>query len=193
LRQPVREVRGQFVGLLGLIRRDRHERAGFGLYGAAVAAARDPFFYTALGVPDTLDGRFDMVGLHSFLIIQRLTREAAPGPALAQAVFDAMFGDMDINLREMGVGDLSVGRKVRVMWEAFHGRSVAYKAAMDAGDVIALDAALSRNVWRDEPPHHRAVEILRRIVWSQDAHLAAQDLVRLLRGEIEFLRPENAS
>ena len=181
------------MGLLGLILRDRHERAGFELYGAAVAAARDPFFYTALGVPDTLDGRFDMVGLYTFLIIQRLTREPAPGPALAQAVFDAMFGDMDVNLREMGVGDLSVGRKVRVMWEAFHGRSVAYAAAMDSGDVTALDAALGRNVWRDKPPQDGAVEILRRIVLSQDAHLATLDVAGLLRGEIEFLRPESAS
>src|SRR6202453_1646606 len=147
-RQPVREVRGQFVGLLGLILRDRHERAGFELYGAAVAAARDPFFYTSLGVPDTLDGRFDMVGLYTFLIIQRLTREPAPGPALAQAVFDAMFGDMEVNLREMGVGDLSVGRKVRVMWEAFHGRSAAYQEALAAGDAERLAAALERNVWR---------------------------------------------
>jgi cytochrome b pre-mRNA-processing protein 3 len=181
------------VGLLGLILRDRHERAGFELYGAAVAAARDPFFYTSLGVPDTLDGRFDMVGLYTFLIIQRLTREPAPGPALAQAVFDAMFGDMDVNLREMGVGDLSVGRKVRVMWEAFHGRSVAYTAAMEAGDVTALDAALSRNVWRDEPPHEWAVATLRRIVLSQDNHLRAQTLAGLRRGKVEFLRPENAS
>lgn len=181
------------MGLLGLILRDRHERAGFELYGAAVAAARDPFFYTSLGVPDTLDGRFDMVGLYTFLIIQRLTREPAPGPALAQAVFDAMFGDMDLNLREMGVGDLSVGRKVRVMWEAFHGRSVAYTAAMEAGDVTALDAALSRNVWRDEPPHEWAVATLRRIVLSQDNHLRTQTLAGLRRGKVEFLRPENAS
>ena len=114
------------MGLLSLIRRGRYERVGFELYGAAVAAARDPFLYTALRVPDTLDGRFDMIGLHTFLLIQRLKREPAPGPALAQAVFDAMFSDMDINLREMGVGDLSVGRKVRVMWEAFHGRAAAY-------------------------------------------------------------------
>jgi cytochrome b pre-mRNA-processing protein 3 len=100
---------------------------------------------------------------------------------------------MDVNLREMGVGDLSVGRKVRVMWEAFHGRSVAYTAAMEAGDVTALDAALSRNVWRDEPPHEWAVATLRRIVLSQDNHLRTQTLAGLRRGKVEFLRPENAS
>ncbi len=99
------------MGLLSLVRRGRYERVGFELYGTAVAAARDPYLYTELQVPDTLDGRFDMIESLQYisLLIQRLKREPAPGPALAQAVFDAMFSDMDINLREMGVGDLSVG------------------------------------------------------------------------------------
>jgi cytochrome b pre-mRNA-processing protein 3 len=181
------------VGLLSLLRRGRHERAGFELYGAAVAAARDPFLYSGLGVPDTLDGRFDMVGLHTFLLIQRLRREVAPGPALAQAVFDAMFSDMDVNLREMGVGDLSVGRKVKVMWEAFHGRSVAYTAAMTAGDTVALEAALERNVWRGEPPPEGATASLGRLTLVQDAHLAGQDLAGLARGSVHFLPAETAA
>jgi cytochrome b pre-mRNA-processing protein 3 len=181
------------VGLLSLIRRNRHERVGFELYGAAVAAAREPFLYTALGVPDTLDGRFDMVGLHAFLLIQRLKIEPPPGPALAQAVFDAMFSDMDINLREMGVGDLSVGRKVRMMWEAFHGRAAAYAAAMNAGDMAALDAALDRNVWRGNPPLDGSTEALRRVVLAQEAHLAAQGLKTLANGTVAFLSAEEAS
>lgn len=178
------------MGLLSLIRRGRHERVGFELYGAAVAAARDPFFYTALGVPDTLDGRFDMVSLYTFLLIQRLKREPPPGPALAQAVFDAMFSDMDVNLREMGVGDLSVGRKMRVMWEAFHGRSAAYAAALNVSDMAALDAALIRNVWRGNPPPNDATSSLRRVVVAQDTHLSTQDLATLTHGSISFLRAE---
>ena len=181
------------MGLLSLIRRGRHERAGFELYGAAVAAAREPFLYTGLGVPDTLDGRFDMVGLYTFLLIQRLKREPAPGPALAQAAFDAMFSDMDVNLREMGVGDLSVGRKVRVMWEAFHGRSAAYAAAMTAGDMAALDAALERNVWRGKPPPSGSTQALRQVVLAQEAHLATQSLDNLRNGAVDFPPAEDAS
>jgi cytochrome b pre-mRNA-processing protein 3 len=180
------------VGLLSLMRRGRYERAGFELYGAAVAAAREPYLYTALGVPDTLDGRFDMVSLYTFLLIQRLKREPAPGPALAQAVFDAMFSDMDINLREMGVGDLSVGRKVRVMWEAFHGRAAAYAAAINAGDTSALEAALVRNVWRGEPPPDDAAKALRRVVLAQDTHLDDQPLSALTHGTANFQRAEDA-
>jgi cytochrome b pre-mRNA-processing protein 3 len=181
------------VGLLGLIRRGRHERAGFELYAAAVAAAREPFFYTTLGVPDTLDGRFDMVGLYAFLVIQRLKRELPPGPVLAQAVFDAMFSDMDVNLREMGAGDLSVGRKVRAMWEAFHGRAAAYASALGADDTIALDAALLRNVWRGKFPPDGSLEGLRGIVLSQSAHLAAQGLTGLVHGVVDFLPAEEAN
>jgi cytochrome b pre-mRNA-processing protein 3 len=181
------------VGLLSLIRRGRYERPGFELYGVAVAAARDPFLYTDLHVPDTLDGRFDMIGLYAFLLIQRLKREPAPGPALAQAVFDAMFSDMDVNLREMGVGDLSVGRKVRVMWEAFHGRAAAYAAAMNAGDLAALDAALERNVWRGKPPSDYTTHALRHLMLAQDAQLATQKLGSMAQGVVHFLSAAEAS
>jgi cytochrome b pre-mRNA-processing protein 3 len=172
-------------------RRRRHERAGFTLYGSAVAAARDPFFYTELGVPDTLNGRFDLVGLHAFLLIRRLRRLPAPGPDLAQAVFDAMFSDMDVNLREMGVGDLSVGKRVRKMWEAFHGRAVAYDAAMDAADPPAMAAALTRNVWQGAPAAGAA--ILSRLAFAQAEHLATQALPSLVEGRADFLAAAEAA
>ena len=125
--------------LFGLLGGGRTERSGYELYGAAVAAARDPYFYVELGVPDTLDGRFDLVGLHAFLLIRRFSEDKA-AKDLAQAVFDAMFNDMDVNLREMGVGDLSVGKKVRVMWEAFHGRAAVYAEAMKLGPEALAEA-----------------------------------------------------
>ena len=174
----------RLLGLGRLRGPGRHERAAFQLYGAAVAAARDPWFYQALGVPDTLDGRFDMVSLHAFLLIHRLTGEPEPGPTLAQAVFDAMFSDMDINLREMGVGDLGVSRRVRAMWEAFHGRANAYQAAM--GDPANLEAALVRNVWRGATPPAGAAAALGRIVLTHATHLAGQPLDALAAGDVKF-------
>lgn len=175
------------AGFLGLLRRERHERTGFELYNTAVAAARDPFLYVTAGVPDTLDGRFDLVGLHAFLLIHRISRAPDPGPKVAQAVFDAMFSDMDVNLREMGVGDLSVGKRVKHMWDAFHGRSVVYTEAVDAGDGAALEAALGRNLWRGGTPPEGATAMLARMVRAQIAALAAQDDDRLFRGEVRFL------
>ena len=170
-----------------LRRRTRHERAAFQLYGAAVAAARDPYLYAALGVPDTLDGRFDAVVLHVYLVIRRLNADTE----LAQAVFDAMFLDMDINLREMGVGDMSVGRRNRAMWEAFHGRSAAYAAVWD--DSVALEAAFARNVWRGAEPLSGAPSAIVRLARVQAAHLAEQALDAMRAGTVSFLPAEKAA
>lgn len=171
--------------MLGLFRRKMHERTGFALYNAAVAAARAPWLYTGLGVPDTLDGRFDLVGAHVFLIIDRLRAVAEPGPAVAQAVFDAMFSDMDFNLREMGVGDMTVGKRVKQMWEAFHGRATAYEAGLKADDDSELTEALARNVWRGEAPAGAAGS-LAALLRRQQAALAAVPIESFLDGTMRF-------
>lgn len=164
----------------------RHERAGFELYGAAVRAARDPIYYERLGVADTLDGRFDLVGLFTALTIRRLRALPAPGPALAQAVFDAMFADMDFNLREMGVGDMSLAKRMKQMWEAFHGRALAYDGPLAAGDEGGLAVALARNVWRGNAPEGAAAALAGAAL-AQDRHLATQTLEALRAGKISFL------
>jgi cytochrome b pre-mRNA-processing protein 3 len=152
-----------------------------------VAAARDPWLFAELGVPDTVEGRFDLVSLHVALLIRRLRGDAdARGPALAQAVFDAMFADMDVNLREMGVGDLAVGKRVRRMWEAFHGRALAYEAALDSPGPAALAGALERNVWRGEAPA-RAPARLAGLARAQAGHLAGQGMAALAAGQASFL------
>ena len=176
---------------MGWLGRLRHERRGFALYGAAVTAARDPYYYTVLGVPDTLDGRFDLIGVYVFLLIRRLRVLPPPGPELAQAVFDAMFCDMDLNLRELGVGDLSVGRKVKAMWEAFHGRAAAYQAAIEE-DEFSLSAGLARNVWRGAEPTSRSAA-LARIVRRQDRALADAEPAGILSGRVAFLSAEESS
>jgi cytochrome b pre-mRNA-processing protein 3 len=92
-----------------------------------------------------------------------------------------------MNLREMGVGDLSVGKRVRAMWEAFHGRASAYTAAMRAGDRPALEAALARNVWRGGPAPPDAAAALARLVLAQAEYLERQDVAALASGEARFL------
>lgn len=187
------------MGLLGLFRRKPHERAGFALYTAAVGAARAPWHYgPAVGVPDTLDGRFDLIGLAVSLLIRRIRTDPDPrAGALAQAVFDAMFADMDITLREMGVSDLTVGKRVKRMWEAFHGRAKAYEAALDSADpgaleAGALEAALLRNIWRVEPDaaeaagHVAGAAALAAQSRAVAAALAAQDFAALLAGRVGF-------
>ena len=174
------------MGLFGLFRRKPHERAGFALYGAAVATARQAHFFAELGVPDTLDGRFDLVSLHTGLLVCRISRDSDPrAKELAQAVFDAMFADMDVNLREMGVGDLAVGKRVKRMWEAFHGRAQAYDQPLRPGDMTALAEALGRNVWRGTAPEGAPAR-LATLTAAADAALAAQPFDRLVQGQVTF-------
>jgi len=172
-------------------RSGKRERAGFELYGSAVAAARDSYLYLTLGVPDTLDGRFDAICLHVYLLIRRLTQDGTADAATAQAVFDAMFLDMDINLREMGVGDMSVGKRNRKMWEAFHGRSAAYAAAWE--DDQALAEAIGRNIWRGATPPEGAALTLARIAKTLAADLNSQDIASLQAGRVTFLPAEKAA
>jgi cytochrome b pre-mRNA-processing protein 3 len=177
--------------LARLFRRKPFEREGYELYGAAVAAAREPVYYLDYAVPDTLQGRFDLVGLHVALLIRRLRHDAAPaGKDLAQAVFDAMFNDMDKSLREMGVGDMSISKRVKRMWEAFHGRAQAYEAALDAGDAQGLADALLRNLWAGSPPEDTtAAPRLAARAMVIEAALAAQPMEALNAGRLAFPAP----
>lgn len=172
--------------LFGLPSFSRLERPGFQLYTAAVTASRDPLYFTELAVADTLDGRFDLVGLFAALLIRRIRLQPKPGPALAQAIFDAMFADMDINLRELGVGDMSIAKRVRDMWEAFHGRALAYEAPIAEQNAEVLAQALARNVWRGEAPAGAAMRLAAASL-RQDAHLATQSLDAFRRGQASFL------
>jgi cytochrome b pre-mRNA-processing protein 3 len=102
------------------------------IYGMIVAQARDPLFYRHLGVPDTVNGRFDLLVLHLWMVLRRL-RQGEGGMERAQALFDRFCGDMDDNLREMGVGDLAVPKRMQAFGEAFYGRATAYDLALSNG------------------------------------------------------------
>src|SRR5436305_8671353 len=115
------------------------------IYGMIVAQAREPLFYRDLDVPDTVDGRLDLLILHLWLVLRRL-RGVAAGKQLSQALFDHFCADMDANLREMGVGDLTVPKRMQKFGEAFYGRAAAYDAALEAG-AEAMIQALCKNVF----------------------------------------------
>lgn len=117
------------------------------VYEAIVAQARQPWFYAEIGVPDTVSGRFDMIVLHAVLVIERLNGSGEAGKIFSQTLFDETFRDMDRSLREMGVGDLSVGKRIRKMAEVFYGRADAYRAALRSGDATALSSAINRNIF----------------------------------------------
>jgi cytochrome b pre-mRNA-processing protein 3 len=152
------------------------------LYAAIVAAARQPRFYAEWGVPDTMDGRFDVLVLHVFLVLERLRGEASTS-ALQQSLTDRFFAQMDAALREAGVGDLAVGKKVRKMAEAFYGRAKAYRTGLAQRDAD-LETALARNVYAGAGSSH-AKSLAE---WTRQAHaaLAQQQTAEIAKGSVTF-------
>lgn len=117
------------------------------LYAQIVAQARQRAFYSDFGVPDSLDGRFNMIVLHNFLLFNRLQSSNAAAQALSQEVFDLFRLDMDHCLRELGVGDTTVPKRMKKMMQVFYGRSDGYRSALGAEDRhTELTDALFRNI-----------------------------------------------
>ena len=163
------------------------------LYVAIVEQARQPAFYARLGVPDSVDGRFELLILHCFLVLRRLRADHAEAEGLAQTLFDTLIYDMDQSIRESGVGDLKVGPKLRQMAEAFYGRIKAYEGGFAAEGDEALEAALRRNLYGTaEGVPEGAPAAMAAYLRCQDAALAAQETAALQRGEVVFGAPPEA-
>ena len=158
------------------------------LYGAIVAQSRCAAFYTGYGVPDTMDGRFDLIVLHMVLLLARLDRAGPAARHIGQSLFDLFCRDLDANLREMGVGDLAVPKRMRQFGEAFYGRQKAYRAALEALDWRALEKALARNIFGgvNGVGPSRLVRYARALARQFEVH----DQTALLRGAIAFPDPE---
>ncbi len=158
------------------------------LYAVAVAQARHPDFYRHQAVADTVRGRFELICLHVFLIFRRLKDCDRPGQQLAQALHDIMFADMDRSLREMGIGDMSVGKKVKQLATNLYGRIQAYDQGLgtDSGE---LGAALRRNLYTDVEPSNIQIEAMIAYIEAEATNLAAQDCDALMSGQAEFGLP----
>jgi cytochrome b pre-mRNA-processing protein 3 len=176
--------------ILRLFQPHPRDRSIADLYGAIVAQARAPAFYRGYGVPDTVAGRFDLIVLHLVLLIDRLGRDDGAGRGIGQQLFDIFCRDLDANLREMGVGDLAVPKRMRGFGEAFYGRQAAYLAAFAAADERELEKALERNIFQGADAGRGAVR-LARYVRAARRQLASQEDGALLRGEVVFAQPES--
>jgi len=159
------------------------------IYLLIVAKARQPYFYAELGVPDTVDGRFDMITLHAILVIDFITKGGKAGKTLSQQIFDEMFADMDRSLREMGAGDLSVGKKVRKMAEVCYGRAKAYREALAQDDLDGLTAALARNVYGGEGAPENARRLARYALAAAKS-LSASPLRDIHADALQFPDPQ---
>jgi cytochrome b pre-mRNA-processing protein 3 len=175
------EIVARWIGL------DDDRRDAERIYATIAAQARDPAPFRDHGVPDTLDGRFDVLCVLMFLVLRRIGRDGAVQARLGQDLYAAMFADMDRSLRELGVGDLGVARRVQHMAEGLMGRIKAYGDGLDAADPAVLEAALRRNLFASAgiagaPGLTQVATYLRRA----DSRLAAQPIVALRRDGPDF-------
>jgi len=134
------------------LRRRPLERQALDLYALAVEQARQPQFYTDMGVQDRIDARFEIYTLHVLLLFVRLRHEGPRGAEMAQKLFEHYVSALDNVLRELGVGDVSVGKKMRKLGEALYGRMAAYEKALSENDIEGLQTAIARNVYESEEP-----------------------------------------
>jgi cytochrome b pre-mRNA-processing protein 3 len=169
-------------------RSNPHEDAALRLYATVVEKARDPFFYTDLGVPDTMNGRFDMMVIHTMLVLRRLRGAGPAADKTGKALLELLFRDMDQSLREMGVGDMGVGRHIKRMAKALYGRAEAYETGLD-GDPETLITALRENLYRQSAPGDAVIARMSDYMNRAARHTGTEDLDAILAGRINLAVP----
>jgi len=172
---------GSILMIVKLFRRAGNQKLIERMHADIVAAARQPALFGEYAIPDTFEGRFESVILHATLVLRRLKSLPAPAPEAAQDLADTMFRHFDVALREMGVGDTSVPKRMKSLAEAFLGRSLAYDEAL-RGAPAALDTALQRNIYADQKDARR----LARYVRAVEAAFAALTLDDMLGASLPF-------
>jgi cytochrome b pre-mRNA-processing protein 3 len=175
-------------------RRAEARRRAQELYGSVVTAARQPSFYKDMGLPDTPEGRFELISLHLFLALESLNRQRAAELDLTQRTIEAFVTDMDDCMREMGVGDLAVPKKVKRAAAAFYQRAGAYRRGLSQPENSNLEGALRRYVFFANPGNDAGVTALVGYVRKAasklsaepfDEHVVGGGLIELLGNEGE--------
>lgn len=156
------------------------------LYKQVAEAARAPALYARFGIPDTLEGRFEALSLHMILALRALRGKSKPAEDVARDLTDAFFRDLDATLREMGVGDTTVPKRMKTLASAFYGRAAAYDPVLDRGREGDLAAVLGRNALGSEAP---AVD-LARYALAADRALQSASLDTMLKAGPPFPEPE---
>ena len=170
--------------IFNLFRKNTATEPVLAIYSAIVAQSRQSVFYAEWLVPDTVTGRFDMISLHMALLFRRLRSETGRSKDFSQSVFDLFFRDMDRSLREMGVGDLGVPKRIQKMGNIFFGLLAALSEPMDRNDSQALEAVLSRNIFDGAVGSN--VEALAAYLLRQDRALMSNTAGDIVAGRIVF-------
>ena len=172
------------------LRDEQLESAAATLYGGFAGQARQPIFYISFDVPDSVDGRFEMVALHAYLVFRRLKGQGAEIDRLTQATYDVMFKQMDLALHELGAADLGVGRRIKHMTESLNGRIQVYDEPLVGADDAALGDALRRNLYGTVEVSDAALAAMVAYTRAAATQLTGQNTAALAAGEITFPTPD---
>ncbi len=164
------------------------------IYGSLVSSARNPVLYRDLNVPDTMNGRFDMMVIHVFILAHRLKDADKKCQALSQAIFDAFLLDMDRGMREEGVGDISIPKKLKKMTQIYYGRLRAYEKPLEEGDRPALAEIINRNIFTDAH-EDKSAALIANYMLDLHAHLKTLPDQEILQGTlaIEYIEPKTSA
>lgn len=179
--------------MLGFLFRDKKlNNVAHTLFSKVIEQSRIPFFYTNYDVEDTLDGRFDLMALHMSLLIYKLDQSVGVKkvPELKRLLQEAMFDNLDLTMREVGVGDLGVGKKVKVMAEAFYGRIKVYQEIIDKGSRQAMQEAIKRNLYRERAVDNEVVIKIVEYYFQQWDNVNQQRLSDVMSGDLIFIEPQ---
>jgi cytochrome b pre-mRNA-processing protein 3 len=168
------------------LRDEQLESAATVLYDRFACQARQPDFYLSFDVPDTVDGRFEMMALHAYLVFQRLKGQGPEIDRLTQATYDVMFKQMDLALRELGAADLGVGKRIKHMTESLNGRIQVYDRALGQTGETELQDVLRRNLYGTVEVSDQALAAMTAYMRAAAKLLAQQDTVILAAGDIQF-------
>lgn len=176
--------------MFSALKKEKPQRPyALGLYRACMDQSRLPVFYESYGVPDTMDGRYDLLLVHMFLVLHRLLDDKIEGDPLAQALFDVCFADVDQALRESGVGDMRIAKHMKKMMLAFNGRMHVYEESVKSG---GLEAALLKNLYALTPDNVADAAAMARYIRENIESLSAQPTEKIRAGHIVFQNPKKA-
>lgn len=180
--------------IFGLFRKkNANQRIVERQYAHLTAAARQPRLYESLGVPDTVMGRLEMLSAVLILYFRRTRVSGTSGQEIAQQIVDAFFQDVDHSIRELGISDVGVPKRMKKLAGRFYGRLESYAAALDASDEEVLAQALKRNIYPDDTESAPDMQGLAHYLFAAEAHLAALDEFVIETGDAQLPPPGTAA
>lgn len=176
-----------------LFNKKKRNNAAHSLFSAVIEHSRVIKFYESYSVEDSLDGRFDLMSIHMAVVIEKLDhhKELKNVTEYKRVLQEIMFDNLDLTLREIGVGDLGVGKKIKVMAEAFYGRMIAYQNLFSVKNDAEMSDTLNRNLYREKTIETQVLKNMVSYVYEQYEFIMKQDIGAILEGKIEFQLPGN--